>query len=96
MAEVSTWNQAYELGHKHGEKIQEKAMSGPAGMMGGMAGGAGGAMGSKHSGGRIKKTGNYRLRKKELVLTVAQQKAAGLQKGGKKKANARKRVASKG
>jgi hypothetical protein len=47
-----------------------------------------------HHGGKVKKTGNYRLRKKEVVLTVAQQKKAGLlKKGGKK--TARKRVAGK-
>jgi hypothetical protein len=49
-----------------------------------------------HKGGIVKKTGNYRLRKGERVLTVTQQKAAGLKKGGKKKAHARKRVSSKG
>jgi hypothetical protein len=48
-----------------------------------------------HKGGRVKRTGNYRLRKKEVVLTVAQQKAAGI-KRGKKKSSVRKRVASKG
>lgn len=49
---------------------------------------------SYHKGGTVKKTGNYRLRKKEVILTVAQQKAVGL-KGGKKKSSVRKRVASK-
>lgn len=49
-----------------------------------------------HKGGTVKKTGNYRLRKKEMVLTVAQQKAAGIKNGSKKKASARKRVVSKG
>jgi len=49
-----------------------------------------------HSGGIVKKTGNYRLRKKEMVLTVSQQKSLGIHKSkGKKTAN-RKRVASKG
>jgi len=48
-----------------------------------------------HKGGRVKKTGPYRLRKGELVLTVSQQKAYGLKKG-KKKATSRKRISSKG
>jgi hypothetical protein len=51
---------------------------------------------SFHKGGTVKKTGNYRLRKGEKVLTISQQKAAGIKKGGKKKANSRKRIASKG
>ena len=46
-----------------------------------------------HSGGTVKKTGNYRLRKGEKVLTVTQQKAVGI-KAGKKKTT-RKRVAGK-
>ena len=48
-----------------------------------------------HSGGTVKKTGIYKLKKGERVLTVAQQKSVGIKKG-KKKTNARKRVASKG
>ena len=52
-------------------------------------------MGSKHSGGKVTKTGPYRLRKGEIVLTVGQQKAAGLKKTAKKKSTG-KRVASKG
>ncbi len=47
-------------------------------------------------GGKVKKTGVYKLKKGERVLTVAQQKAHGLKKGGKKKATSRKRVSSKG
>jgi len=49
-----------------------------------------------HSGGKVKKTGPYRLRKGELVLTISQQKAAGLKKSWKKKVSGRKRVGSKG
>lgn len=49
-----------------------------------------------HSGGKVRKTGFYRLRKGEVVLTVSQQKAVGLKTHGKKKASSRKRVASKG
>jgi hypothetical protein len=48
----------------------------------------------RHSGGKIRKTGDYRLRKGERVLTIAQQKAVGIKKG-KKKAHGRKRVAGK-
>lgn len=48
-----------------------------------------------HSGGRVKRTGNYRLRKGELVLTVSQQKEYGLKKKTSKKSS-RKRVGSKG
>jgi len=48
-----------------------------------------------HKGGRVKKSGLARVRKNEVVLTVSQQKAVGLKKGGKKKAYSRKRVASK-
>lgn len=47
-----------------------------------------------HKGGSVKKTGNYRLKKGEKVLTGPQQKRAGLKKGGKKK-HAKKRVAGK-
>ncbi len=50
---------------------------------------------SYHKGGRVKKTGPARLKKGELVMTVSQQKSAGLKKNGRKKSNARKRVASK-
>jgi hypothetical protein len=46
-------------------------------------------------GGRVKKTGVYKLKKGERVLTVAQQKSVGL-KHGKKKTTSRKRVAAKG
>ena len=49
-----------------------------------------------HSGGKVRKTGFYKLKKDEMVLTVAQQKSVGLKKGGRKKAVGRKRVASKG
>lgn len=49
-----------------------------------------------HSGGKVKKTGAYRLKKGELVMTSTQQKSAGLKKYGKKKTAGRKRVASKG
>jgi hypothetical protein len=51
---------------------------------------------SFHKGGTVKKTGPYRLRKGEKVLTIQQQKSAGLKNTGKKKASYRKRVASKG
>ena len=50
--------------------------------------------GTMHKGGTVKKTGNYRLKKGEKVLTIAQQKAVGL-KTGKKKPTGKKRVASK-
>jgi hypothetical protein len=84
MADVGTWNSAYAMGHKHGEDIQKDAIKAASG----------GVMGAMHKGGIVKKTGNYRLRAKERVLTVGQQKAAGL-KVGKKKTSTRKRVASK-
>jgi len=49
-----------------------------------------------HNGGKVKKTGNYRLRKKEVVLTATQAKAAGIKGAqGKKKTGARKRVSGK-
>jgi hypothetical protein len=47
-----------------------------------------------HKGGTVKKTGEYRLKKGERVLTGPQQKRAGLKKSGKKKAG-KKRVARK-
>jgi hypothetical protein len=47
-----------------------------------------------HSGGKVRKTGFYKLKKGEVVLTVAQQKAVGI-KHGKKKSSSRKRVAGK-
>lgn len=37
-----------------------------------------------HSGGKVKKTGAYRLKKNEVVLTSTQAKAAGIKKGSKK------------
>jgi hypothetical protein len=53
-------------------------------------------LGQMHSGGKVKKTGNYRLRKKEIVLTSTQAKAAGIKGAkGKKKAVSRKRISSK-
>lgn len=52
-------------------------------------------LGTLHSGGKVKKTGNYRLRKNELVLTMGQQRSAGLKKTNKK-INTKKRTASKG
>jgi hypothetical protein len=48
-----------------------------------------------HKGGKVKKTGPANLRKGEIVMTAKQQQKAGLKKG-KKKASAKKRVASKG
>ncbi len=48
-----------------------------------------------HKGGAVEKTGNYRLRKGELVLTVSQQKKHGFKKKTSKYSS-RKRVASKG
>jgi hypothetical protein len=42
----------------------------------------------------VRKTGFYKLKKGEVVLTVAQQKAVGI-KHGKKKSSSRKRVAGK-
>ena len=47
-----------------------------------------------HKGGKVKKGGWAKVKKHEVVLTVGQQKAAGLKKGGKKKAS-HKRVAGK-
>jgi hypothetical protein len=53
-------------------------------------------LGQMHSGGKVKKTGNYRLRKKEIVLTATQAKAAGIKGAkGKKKSVSRKRISSK-
>jgi hypothetical protein len=46
-----------------------------------------------HNGGKVRKTGFYRLKKNEVVLTVPQQRAIGL-KRGKKKTAPRKRVAT--
>lgn len=46
-----------------------------------------------HKGGTVKKTGAYKLKKGERVLTVAQQKSVGIKKG--KKTSGRKRVAGK-
>ena len=37
-----------------------------------------------HSGGKVRKTGFYKLKKGEVVLTVPQQKAIGLKRGKKK------------
>ena len=87
MADVGTWNQAEKEGNESGAKMKDNATSGPMGALGKL-------MGSKHSGGKVTKTGPYRLRKGEIVLTVGQQKAAGL-KTAKKKSTG-KRVASKG
>ena len=47
------------------------------------------------NGGHVRKTGFYKLKKGEMVLTVPQQKSVGLKKGGRKKAVGRKRVAGK-
>jgi hypothetical protein len=44
-------------------------------------------------GGKVKKTGVYKLKKGERVLTVAQQKSVGIKRG--KKPSGRKRVAGK-
>jgi hypothetical protein len=90
MADVGTWNQAEKEGNESGAKMKDKATKGPLGAIGGLA-----PMGSKHSGGKVTKTGPYRLRKGEIVLTVGQQKAAGLKKTAKKKSTG-KHVASKG
>lgn len=49
-----------------------------------------------HKGGKVRKTGVAMVKKGERVLTIAQQKSAGLKNSGKKKASTRKRVASKG
>jgi hypothetical protein len=49
-----------------------------------------------HSGGTVKKTGNYRLRKGEKVLTIAQQKSVGIKKTGKLKSSPRKISGKKG
>lgn len=45
-------------------------------------------------GGKVKKTGVYKLKKGERVLTIAQQKSVGI-KHGKRKTSGRKRVAGK-
>lgn len=78
MANVSTWNSSYELGHNNG--MQDKKTAETMGMM--------------HKGGKVKKTGPYRLRKGEVVLTVGQQREAGL-KPSKKKSGTKKRTTSK-
>jgi hypothetical protein len=70
-----------------------KKSGGMLGLMGKGASSLGKQLGMKHSGGMVKKTGNYRLRKGERVLTVTQQKAVGLKKS--KKTGIKKRVATK-
>lgn len=83
------------------------SMMGGLGSLGGMMGGGkgkdnksgkggkskGGMMGMLHSGGKVPKTGNYRLRKNEVVLTVGQQKAAGLKKKSSKKTTGKRPAA---
>lgn len=48
-----------------------------------------------HKGGSVRKTGNYRLRKGEIVLTREQQKAHGITRKSAGKRRAGKRVARK-
>lgn len=48
------------------------------------------------SGGKVRKTGFYKLKRGEIVLTPSQQKSVGLKKRGRKKTVGRKWVASKG
>jgi hypothetical protein len=50
---------------------------------------------SYHKGGRVKKGGYAKVKKNEVVLTVAQQKSVGIKKRGKKKTRTRKVAATK-
>ncbi len=85
---------------KGAEKDKNGAKTGAAGAQDAASGGGGNKwsilsyLPKLHSGGRVKKTGAYRLRKNEIVLTKGQQKTVGIKQGGKKNAP-RKKVARK-
>ncbi len=99
MANDAAWQAGVDIAQgkkKKQTKIgSDKDTSDGKNKVGGLLGYMGKKIGKLHSGGTVKKTGNYRLRKGERVLTVAQQKSAGLKKVGKKNTHARKRVAGK-
>jgi len=87
---ASGWSQGAGAAQKKKDKkalAPAKAGIAPTGDLGGLP--------KLHSGGKVKKTGNYRLRKGEAVLTVTQQKEAGIKKSGKKKSETRKHTVSK-
>lgn len=81
MANVSTWNMSYKAGHDNG--MQDKKTAETM------------AMGAAHKGGRITKTGPYRLKKGEYVLNIPQTKAMFSKKAQNKKVAVKKRTTSK-
>ena len=95
MANDDAWSSGWAQGSGAAQKKKDKKSAAQPQKQSGMNMLAG-AVGAFHKGGKVKKTGNYRLRKGEAVLTVKQQREVGIKKGGKKKANHKKRIASKG
>ena len=105
MANTDAWSSGWQKGTDVAQKNKNKGQG--KGKQGGTGAPAGGTAGGGnpysilsllpklHKGGKVKKTGPYRLRKGEIVLTAEQQKEHGLKKG-KGKATGRKRMASKG
>jgi hypothetical protein len=98
MANDEAWQAGMDIAAKgkygkRGKKAKDAESGGKA--LGDVAGGVvASLLPTLHKGGRVRKTGNYRLKKGEVVLTVAQQKAHGLKKE-KRKSSSRKRVAAK-
>lgn len=96
MANDDAWSSGWQQGAGAAQKKKDKKAQGGASKSG-IAPTGDMSLPKLHSGGKVKKTGNYRLRKGEAVLTIGQQKEVGIKKDGKKKSgSSRKRIASKG
>ena len=93
MANDDAWSAGWSQGSGAAQKKKDKKKSTVPKQFSGYVDPAG--LFSFHKGGTVKKTGAYRLKKGEKVLTVAQQKSVGIKSTGKKKSSSHKRVASK-
>jgi hypothetical protein len=87
MADDAAWAAGVDIGknskYSRNKKTTDKDTNTPA------------VPSSYKKGGRVKKTGLAKVHKGEKILTVAQQKVAGIKKG-KRKPSVYKRVAGKG
>ena len=99
MANVDAFNQGFDAGMGKTDQKKKKSTkdnntnSGPVSQPG-YDFSSRYAMPKLHKGGKVKRTGAYRLKKGEIVLTAVQAKSHGV-KTGKKKSGSHKRTASK-
>ena len=104
MANDDAWQAGIDIASKHGDTKRAKKSAGKSAQTVGAGAAQSGGGGKKnpwsilsyiplkHSGGKVRKTGPYRLKKGERVLTATQQKSLGLKKKRAKKSQNKRTI----